>query len=196
MKQKRKGKIIIIAGSTGSGESSVTQGVLKKLPDTQRMITATNRPLRNKEKHGHDYFFYSTKEFKERLKKGEFLEHTYIANRKQYYATIKKWNEDRLSRGINLIGNLDWPGAKFYKENYQALILFIKPERFSRIKERLLNRQPNMDPKLLKLRLENARAEMKEAKYYDHVIINPQGKLSEAIEKTLKIINKYLKVDK
>ena len=57
MKKIKRGKFIVIAGPTGDGESSVTNGVLKKLKKTQRVITATSRKPRNQEKNGHDYFF-------------------------------------------------------------------------------------------------------------------------------------------
>jgi guanylate kinase len=68
----------------------------------------------------------------------------------------------------------------------------VKPEKFSLIKKRLLHRQPSINLNLLKLRLENAKNELKEAKYYDYVVVNCQGKLNQAIARTYKIIQKYL----
>ena len=193
MKINKQGKVIIIAGPSGAGESSVTHGVLKELKNTLRMITTTNRKPRKNEKNGRDYFFVTTKQFNTMVKNGDFLEYTdFFKNRNNYYGTQKDWIEKQLNNGINLIGNLELIGAKFYKKNYNALTIFVKPENFSEIKKRLLNREPNIDPKILEKRLENARIEMKDEKYYDHSIINYEGKLEQTIEKTLKIIKKYL----
>lgn len=54
------------------------------------------------------------------------LEYTYVKNRDTYYGSYKKDLEDKLKKGLSII-NPDIVDTKFYKENYDAVTIFIKP---------------------------------------------------------------------
>ena len=138
-------------------------------------------------------FFFSKQEFENEIKKGNILEHTYIANRDTYYGTYKIDLEDKLAKGYNIIVNPDIVGAKFYKKNYNAVTIFIKPESLDDLKKRLIKRDPDILDEELQKRLDNAEKEIKnDESFYDYSIINEEGKLSKAIAKTAEIIKKYL----
>ncbi|MDD2758076.1 MAG: hypothetical protein PHD72_01725 [Patescibacteria group bacterium] len=193
---KQPGKIFIIAGPTGSGESAITRAILKLLPRTERMITATTRPARPHEKNGRDYFFVPLAKFKTMIKRGEFLEYIGIPNRNVYYGTIKKQIEKKLAQGINLIGNLEKRGLLSYRRAFpphQVLGIFIKPDSLRVLKKRFIRRDPTITEIEIKKRIKNARREMKEQKYYDYTVVNPDGRMGLAVNKTLKILKKFIK---
>lgn len=193
-KTNQKGIVIVIAGPTGSGETSVSREVAKKLPNTEMTITATSRKPRPGEKHGKDYYFIPKEEFKKKIKQGYFLEYIKIMNRDMYYGTIRKDIEKKLDKGINVIANLEWQGAKIMKQTYKnTLTVFLKPDKISRIKKRLINRDPNISKEEFEKRLQNAKDELKEAKYYNYVVINYEGKMNQTVRKIIKIIKNHLK---
>jgi guanylate kinase len=102
-----KSNIFIISGPTGTGESTITNEIIQRFPNFTRLVTATSRPPRLREKNGIDYYFFSKQEFENEIKKGNILEHTYVANRDTYYGTYKIDLENKLAKGFNIIVNPD-----------------------------------------------------------------------------------------
>ncbi|MCX6785697.1 MAG: guanylate kinase [Candidatus Komeilibacteria bacterium] len=183
--------ILIISGPTGSGESTVTDLLRQKYPIFKRLVTATSRRPRLHEKNGRDYFFFTKKQFKQNIANGQILEFTYIKNRNTYYGTYLPDLKKKLKAGYNVIANTDYIGTEFYKKNYGAIGIFIKPESLAAIKKRLLARQPNLAADELKKRLANAQAEIKrEEKYYSYTVFNRQNRLPETIGAITKILKK------
>lgn len=193
---KKQGKVFIIAAPTGCGESAVTKAVLSRLPRTERMITATTRAARPHEKNGRDYFFVSPAKFKSMVERGEFLEYIKVPNRNVYYGTIKKQIENKLAQGINLIGNLEKRGLKSYRQAFppdQVLGIFIKPDSLKVLRKRFILRDPTISETEITKRINNAKKEMREEKYYDYTVLNPDGQINVAVTKTLRILRKFIK---
>lgn len=183
--------ILIISGPTGSGESTVTDLLIKKYPIFKRLVTATSRPPRLKEKHGRNYYFFTKLEFKKMIANGQIIEYTYIKNRDTYYGTYLPELAKKLKAGYNLVANTDYIGTKFYKKHYQAASIFVKPESLAAIKKRLLAREPEMAAVELKKRLANAAGEIKkEEKYYAYTVINRQNRLNQTLREITKILKK------
>ena len=196
---KKSGHVVVIAAPTGGGESTITNEIIHRLPSFKRLVTATTRKPRNKEKSGVDYYFFTRNRFKAEIKKGGIIEHTYIKNRQAYYGSYKPDLEKKLKQGFNIIINPDAVGARYYKKNYQAITIFIKPDSLASIKKRLLARDHNIKPSELKKRLKNAACEIKnESPFYDFIVINRQNELNHAIKKVIEIIKSEFakKVDK
>jgi len=188
-----KTKVFIIAGPSGVGESTITNAIIKKFPNFARLVTATTRPPRLNEKNGISYYFFSKDKFKEKINTGDIVEHTYFPNRDVYYGTYKPDLEDKLRKGLNIIVNLDIIGAKYFKNNYKAVTIFIKPESLEDLQKRLVARDPKISTEELHKRLQNAESEIKnEEKFYDYSVINKDGKLDEAVKKVVAIIKKNL----
>lgn len=186
-----KKRILIVTGPTGSGETTLTNAIIEKFPIFCRLITATTRPIRNQEKNGSDYYFFSKEEFLKEIESDNILEHTYIENRDTYYGTYKPDLEDKLKKGFDVIVNVDIVGVKYFKDNYGAVSIFIMPDSMENIKKRLLGRQPDMSQEELEKRLINAKAEMeKNMEYYDYIVTNKQDKLDECLEEIFGILKK------
>lgn len=185
-------RVIVIGGPTGSGESTITNALVAQFPNFTRLVTATTRPMREGEVDGVDYYFFSKEEFLREIESGNILEHTYISNRDIYYGSYRPDLEKKLSDGKVVIVNPDIVGAKFYKHNFGALTIFIEPQSIETLATRLKKRNPDMSEMELGQRLENARQELEQEKpFYDVIIRNEDGKLSEAIEKSAAVIKKF-----
>ena len=183
-------KVLVISGPTGSGESTITNEIIKKYPIFQRLVTATSREPRNQEEDGVDYYFFPKEEFKEQINNGNILEHTYIQNRDTYYGTYSPDLKEKLNKG-NVIVNVDHVGLKYYQKHYDAIGIFIGVESLDVIKERLKKRDSKITDGELNKRLKNAQDEIdREEKYYNYIVYNKQGKLEEAVEEVEDILRK------
>jgi len=188
--QLDKNKILVISGPTGSGESTITKEIIKKYPVFQRMVTSTTRKPRGNEQDEVDYYFFTEEKFNKQRELGNILEYTYIENRKVYYGTYLPELEKKLAQG-HVIVNVDHIGLKFYKKNYGAISIFIKPESLDTIKERLQARNPEITEEELMNRLKNAQDEIdREERFYDYKVFNKQNKLEAAIEEIEVILKK------
>lgn len=184
-------RVLVIGGPTGSGESTITNAIIKRFPVFTRLVTATSRKPRNGEKDKIDYYFFSKEEFEKNIANGDIIEYTYIENRGDYYGTYKPDLNEKIAKDFNVIVNVDIVGAKYYKENYNATTIFIKPKSIEELRERLANRDKNIDLEELNKRIENAENEIeKEMPFYDYIVVNANGKLEEAVEKTFDILKK------
>lgn len=184
-------QVLIIAGPTGSGESTVTKALLKKYSNTTRLVTATTRKPRLNEQHAVDYYFFEEDEFKREMTKGNILEHTFVPGRSVYYGTYKPDLEKRISQGNVIIVNPDVVGARYYKKHYNASTIFIKTISLDVLKERLMKRDPSISEEELQQRLEAAQYELdNEESFYDYVVINEDGKLEEALAQIDNILAK------
>jgi len=157
-----------------------------------KSISATTRSKRPGERPGKDYLFLSTKVFEGRIKKGYFLEWERVFD--HYYGTPKKEALHLLKKGVNVLLCIDVKGAKTVAQEFpQALKIFIKAPSLKILESRLRSRGSE-SRESLGLRLKVARRELKEAKYYDHVVINADlnialGKLQQIVCHELGIAN-------
>ena len=114
--------------------------------------------------------FLSAKTFEERIKKGYFLEWEKVFD--HYYGTPKKQALGLLKKGINVLLCIDVKGAKTVAREFpRALKIFIKAPSMKILEARLKARGSESRGSL-EARLKVARRELKEARYYDHVVIN------------------------
>ena len=68
-------KIIALIGEAGAGKDTLMKEFLKQ-HDFHEIISCTTRPPREGEKNGVNYFYYSEKDFLEKVNKNEMLEYT------------------------------------------------------------------------------------------------------------------------
>ena len=63
-----KGKLIVFSAPSGSGKTTIVRHLLdQKEFGLEFSISATSREARGKEINGEDYYFMSSKEFKQKL---------------------------------------------------------------------------------------------------------------------------------
>jgi guanylate kinase len=182
-------RVLIIAGPTGSGESTITNELIKRYPVFTRLVTATTREPRLNEVDTVDYYFFDEEGFKREVSAGNILEHTFVPGRAVYYGTYKHDLEKKLAEGKNIIVNPDVVGARYYKDHYNATTIFIKTESIDILKKRLKDRDPDISNEELTARLKAAQYELdNEESFYDHVILNKDGALENTVQEVQNIL--------
>ncbi len=182
--------LIIIAGPSGVGKSTILAKILPKFDNIQKLRTITTRPKRTGE-GGEQYHFVSTPEFENLIDTGELIEWTRINN--YYYGARKKDLDNMLEQGIYPIAAIDIKGVKKYKEIFPDLLtIFISYESLEELPERLRATRPDASEAEITKRLETAKKEMEAIGEYEHIVINKKDRLEETLEKVAQIISKEL----
>lgn len=180
-----KGQLIIMSGFSGSGKGTITQALLDNYHDEYALsISATTRTPRNGEQEGVHYFFLTKEAFEQMISEGAFLEHAqYVGN---YYGTPKKYVEDQLALGKNVILEIEIQGALQVKKMMpQALLLFITPPSAKELKARLQGRGTETE-EVIASRMARAIQEAEGCEVYDYLVVNDQ--LEDTVNRIHQII--------
>ncbi|MBR3771811.1 MAG: guanylate kinase, partial [Clostridium sp.] len=135
-------------------------------------ISATTRLPREGEVDGREYFFLTRDKFESMIEAEQFIEYAqYVGN---YYGTPRKYVEEQLNAGYNVILEIEIQGALHVKEVFpEALLLFIVPPNAKILRERLVNRGTE-DEATVKKRLSRAVEEAQFMNKYDYLVVNDQ----------------------
>ena len=183
----RQGSLIVISGPSGAGKTSVIDTLLQSDSTLTCSVSATTRPPRPNETNGVNYHFLSPAEFEMRLKKGEFVEWNRYGD--YCYGTLKSEIESPLAEGKDLVFEIDVNGAIALKSRSSKTIsIFILPPSFAILEKRLRRRQTESCQELQQ-RLAIARSEIASIKDYDYCVINPDGKINQAVQQIRHIIS-------
>lgn len=169
MREKR-GKLIVISGPSGAGKSTVIQKLMEMRSDLCFSVSATTRAPRAGEVEGTDYFFVTRDMFERMVRHGELLEHAeYVGN---YYGTPSRYVEQRRAAGKHVLLDIEVQGASQVRSRIQdAITIFVIPPSLEVLRQRLRDRGTDSDT-VVQNRLKRARAEYKEANFYDYIVIN------------------------
>ena len=168
-----KGKLVVFSGFSGAGKGTIMKELMKKFgSDYALSISATTRNPRPGEEHGREYFFVTTDEFEDMIQKGALLEYAkYVSN---YYGTPRKFVEEELAAGHNVILEIEVQGAFNIKKQYEdALLIFITAPSAAAIKERLVGRGTESE-EVINKRINRAKEESEDMDKYDYIVINDQ----------------------
>lgn len=189
---EQQGKLIIFSAPSGSGKSTIINYLLQQKLHLAFSISATSRPPRGEEKHGVEYFFLSPEEFKARIAKGEFLEYEEVYP-DRFYGTLKAQVEAQLSKGENVIFDVDVVGGCNIKSYYgeRALSIFVQPPSIEELRKRLIGRGTD-SPEVIEDRVNKAAYELSFAPRFDKVIINED--LATAQAEALKTLQDFLQI--
>jgi guanylate kinase len=165
-----KTSLFVISGPSGSGKSSLIADVLKDLDNFEKSISATTRSARSGEKDGDQYYFISKEKFEKQVEEKSFLEWAEYSG--YYYGTPKKFVEDKLAAGINVILEIEVQGAMQVMESgTSAYYIFIVASTTGELRRRLLKRGTD-SPDEIEKRMVIAEEELKYKKHYDCIIVN------------------------
>ena len=171
MSSVKDGIIIILSSPSGAGKTTLVRKI-SKLKNYQVSISYTTRTPRTNEVNGKDYFFVKKKEFKNLIKKKQFLEHAKVF--KNYYGSSKKLVLSKLKKGKNVIFDIDWQGTKQIKQKklkYKLITFFILPPSRKILYQRL-SRRDMRDKLIVEERMQQFDKDILKWRSYDFVVIN------------------------
>ena len=167
------GKLLIFSAPSGSGKTTIVRYLLEQ-PELNLAfsVSATSRPRRGNEKHGEHYYFMSISEFKNHIKKNDFLEWEEVY-RDNFYGTLKSEVERLWAKGKNVIFDIDVAGGLRIKKKHpiKTLAVFVKPPSVDELKIRLKKRSTESDDKI-NMRIAKASVELATAPQFDKIIKN------------------------
>jgi guanylate kinase len=162
------------------GKGTLIRGLLERVPGLELAVSATTRAPRPGEVEGRDYYFLSDPEFDERVRRGEFVEHTVYSG--NGYGTLRSELE-RPARGIVL--EIDLQGARQMRSALpEATQVFVAPPSLEEL-ERRLERRASDSPEQIRDRLAVAPSELAAQDEFEHVVVNDD--LDRAVEDLSKL---------
>ena len=167
---KREGVLYVISAPSGAGKTTLCKEIIDIFPNLRHSVSYTKRPPRNGEVHGRDYFFVGQQEFSRMAAAGEFAEWAEVHG--NLYGTSLATLKESRSQGIDLILDIDCQGARQLKQRFEGgVYIFVLPPSIAELRRRLDNRSSD-SPEVIERRINNAAGEIKEARWYDYIIVN------------------------
>ncbi|MDG1743830.1 MAG: guanylate kinase [Polaribacter sp.] len=174
-----KGKLIVFSAPSGSGKTTIVRHLLKQERfNLEFSISATSREPRGLEKHREDYYFISSREFKDKIKTDAFLEWEEVY-RDNFYGTLKSEIERIWKLKKHVIFDIDVVGGLRIKKKYpeNTLAVFVKPPSIDELKIRLKKRSTESEDKI-NMRVAKASVELATAPQFDKIIKNYELKVA------------------
>jgi guanylate kinase len=171
MNQSREGLLLVVSGPAGVGKGTLDKALLERHQDMKLSVSATTRAPRPGEIDGVHYFFKTEEEFKAMIERNEFLEYMHVFQT-NYYGTPRSFVEEQLSRGIDVILEIDVQGAMKVKKAFSnAVMIFIAPPSMAELKSRLIGRNTETLEQIEK-RFATAEKEIAMLPEYEYVVTN------------------------
>ncbi len=165
------GVMVILSSPSGAGKTTLVS-LLSKLDNFKISISHTTRQPRQNETPDKDYYFVNDEEFKRLIKNQEFLEYAKVFN--NYYGTTRTPVIEKLSKGQNVLFDIDWQGADQIKNknlDYKLITFFILPPSKEILFKRLSNRDMK-DKLIVEERMKQFERDVLHWINYDYVVIN------------------------
>ena len=167
---EQKGILIVVSGFSGAGKGTLMKGLLEKYDNYALSISATTRKPREGEEEGKAYFFKETEEFEKMIAQDELIEYARYVN--NYYGTPRAYVEEQLSKGKDVILEIEIQGALKVKEKFpETLLLFVTPPSAQVLKDRLVGRGTET-AEVIDSRMKRAVEESQGVEKYDYLVIN------------------------
>jgi guanylate kinase len=175
MSQRRgRGRLIVLAGPSGVGKSSVVTRLRAELPELVFSVSATTRGPRPGEVDGIDYHFVGDAGFDELITAGALLEWAEIHGGLQRSGTPRRPVEAALEAGRPVLVEVDLQGARAVKAAMpEAVTVFLEPPSFEELARRLCGRGTESEAATAR-RLETARAELAARDEFDVAVVNDE----------------------
>lgn len=170
IQEKGKGKLYTVAAPSGVGKTSLVKALVEASDNLFVSISFTTRPRRPNEVDGVNYHFVDEETFKAMIKQGDFLEYAMVFH--HYYGTSKRWVEQQLVSGRNVILEIDWQGVRQVKELFPHCVrIFILPPSLQSLKKRLEARGQD-SAAIIAERIAAAKAEISHYQESDFLVVN------------------------
>lgn len=164
-----KGLLVVISGFSGVGKGTVVKRLVSEY-GYSLSISATTRAPREGEVDGREYYFKSVEEFRNLIDYNGFIEWAqYVDN---YYGTPRKFVEQEMAQGHDVILEIEVQGAMNIKKQYKdAVLIFLTAPDANSLRERLAGRGTETEEVIAK-RMRRAKEESLDMDVYDYIVVN------------------------
>ena len=183
---QKQGTMFIFSAPSGGGKSSVIKRLLKEIDNIELSVSVTTRGMREGEVDGKDYYFISEEKFRELVNSNELYEYV-DSDFGPKYGTPKVKVDELLRDGKDVILDLDYPGVQQLRKlagDKVKAVSFIPPS-IKILRERLEGRGTD-SVEVIEKRMSMAEKRIKEAQFYDYVVVNDD--LDKAVAEVKAII--------
>ena len=131
--------MIVISAPSGAGKTTLVEALCEADLKLMLSVSHTTRAKREGETDGVAYHFTDVNSFNDMVEQDQFLEHAEVFD--NYYGTSKTSLESQLSKGIDVILEIDWQGAKSVRQLMpECISIFILPPSYQALETRLTGR--------------------------------------------------------
>jgi len=168
---RRRGLMVVLSSPSGAGKTTISRRLLERDSGLTLSISLTTRKMRPGEKDGVDYRFVDAAEFVRRVAQGELLEHAHVFG--NHYGTPRAPVEETLSRGADVLFDIDWQGTQQLAQAMREdlVSIFVLPPTIADLERRLRTRAQDSDDEVAR-RMAKASDEMSHWAEYDYIIVN------------------------
>jgi len=179
--------LIVISGPTAVGKDAVIKLMFERKFPIHFVVTATNRPRRQTEVDGVDYFFVTTERFQQMIDNNELIEFSWVYN--AYKGIPRNQVEQALASGKDVILRIDTQGARKIRLIYPECVqIFLIPKSEEELLERIRKRGTE-DEEQVRNRLATARDELLCIANFDYIVVNENNYLDRTVEIISSIID-------
>jgi guanylate kinase len=170
----RSGILFVVSAPSGAGKTTLVERI-RRTPNLFYSVSCTTRTPRAGEIDGQDYRFLSDADFRERVAKGDFVEHAQVHG--DHYGTLREPIVTNLETGKDVLIDIDTQGAAVIRNCGDPLIrdaladVFIMPPDLEELRKRLLKRGTETAQQI-DSRLATAAREMEHWRDYRYTIIS------------------------
>lgn len=171
--------VLVVAGPSGVGKSTIIREVLARNPQWTFSISATTRTLRSGETEGVDYHHVERAKFQELIESRGFLEYAFVFG--NYYGTPRSELDRAAAQQKHLLIEIDTVGCFSIRAVRPDIpMVGITPPSLVELNRRLTGRGTETEESLRERR-GNVFAELQRMRGFDYVIVNDD--LSKAVER-------------
>lgn len=178
----------MVSAPSGAGKTTLVERI-RRTPNLFYSVSCTTRTPRAGEIDGQDYRFLSDADFRERVAKGDFVEHAQVHG--DHYGTLRQPIVTNLEAGRDVLIDIDTQGAAVIRNCGDPLIrdaladVFIMPPDLEELRKRLLKRGTETAQQI-DSRLDTAAREMEHWRDYRYTIIS--GSVEEDLQRFRQIM--------
>ena len=178
----------MVSAPSGAGKTTLVERI-RRTPNLFYSVSCATRAPRAGEIDGQDYQFLSDADFRERIEKGDFLEHAQV--HRDHYGTLREPVVTNLKSGKDVLIDIDTQGAAVIRNCGDPVIrdaladVFIMPPDLEELRKRLLKRGTETAEQI-DSRLATAAREMEHWRDYRYTIIS--GSVEEDLQRFRQIM--------
>jgi guanylate kinase len=182
----RRGRLVVLAGPSAVGKSSVVRLLRERFPEVVFSVSATTRDPRPGEVDGQDYHFVTREAFDRMIAAGDLLEWAEIHGGLQRSGTPAEPVRKALSEGKPVLLEVDLVGARSVRAAMpEAVLAFMAPPSWDVLVARLTGR--GTEPAdVVERRLQTAKVELAAQDEFDTVIVNED--VSDACDELVSLL--------